>query len=181
MKRLNERVRVLQKLGADEGGGHDLLTPTPISSQHLELMEVIEQNFRRHMGIRAGQQTNTTDTSSLTLKILNANTVSEAESKWLNYVDNGLNPLFQLVLRMAAIDGILSAVSVGDESSYALQIYRLKPYFSPSTQEMLQLAQVAIARMDLGLDRAQVIHELIYPNLPLEEIEARLRPNLEDL
>jgi hypothetical protein len=46
---------------------------------------------------------------------------------------------------------------------------------------MLQNAQVAMAWIDMGMDRTQVLHELIFPDLPIEEVEAKLRPNLEDL
>jgi hypothetical protein len=181
LKRLQARSRVLQKLGADDGGGHNVLAPPSISSQHLEFMEKLNKIFRDHMGIRSGDDSMAKDLSSLALKLLNATTISKAESKWLNYVEAGLVPLLQLILRMAAVDGILSAVSPLNPDTYQLTAYRKKPYFSLSPTEMLQNAQVAMAWIDMGMDRTQVLHELIFPDLPIEEVEAKLRPNLEDL
>lgn len=181
LKRLQARSRVLQKLSADDGGGHTVLAPPSISSQHLEFMERINANFREHMGIRNGDDSMAKDLSSLALKLLNATTISKAESKWLNYVDAGVTPLLQLILRMAAVDGILSAVSPINPETYQLFTYRKTPYFSLSPTEMLQMAQVAMAHIDMGVDRVQALHEFIFPDLPIEEIANKLRPNLEDL
>lgn len=181
LKRLKARVQVLQKEANEDGGSVDLLTPNAITPQHLDLIERLEQNFKRHLGIKSGHQDNTHDVSSLSLRILNSATISKAESKWLSYVDNGLRVALQLVLKMAAVDGILSIVNPNTPETYQLAIHRLTPYFSETPQEQLQQLELAARLVDLGVDRSQALKETYWPQLSLDQISALLRPNFEDI
>ena len=182
LKRLKARLQVLQKESQEDGGGVDVLQYNAIQDEHLQLITKLEDSFNRLMGIRmGGADVRSADVSSLTLRILNSATISKAESKWQNYITDGLKPLFELCLQMAAIDGMLLGVNINDYSTYKLSITRKKPYFVESPLEVGQQLTVAQQLVDLGVDRIEALKSTIWPGLSYGQIEEKLRINLEDI
>ena len=181
LKRLKARVQVLQKEPNEDGGTVDVLQYNAIEPEHLDLIALLETSFNKLMGIKSGTEVKSADVSSLTLRIMNSATISKAESKWQTYVEDGLEPMFETILKMAAIDGILLIVNINDEESYCIEITRKMPYFVESPSEVSQQLAVAQQLVDLGVDRVEALKSTIWPGLTYGQIEEKLRPNLEDI
>jgi hypothetical protein len=181
LSRIQKRVQVYQKEANEDGGSIDVLDFKPIKGEHLQLIEKLESNFNNLMGIKVNSEVKSSDMSSLALRILNASTISKAETKWETYVEDGFKPLFERVLLMAKMDGILPQVSLDNTDSYDLTITRKKPYFDSSPLERLQQLQVATAMVDLGVDRTVALKETIWAQYSIQQIEEKLRLNLEDV
>lgn len=179
LDRLKNRVQVLES-SPDSDGRIDSLKFNSISSQHLELIDKLEKEFNNSMGI-ARQDVTPNEMSSLALRILNSSTIAKAESKWTNYVESGLRPLMEMILIMSSQDGILSSINRDARETYAISILRNENYFPMSPQEQVQNLEVATRMVELGVDRAQALKETIWSHLSIQEIEARLNPNLEDI
>lgn len=181
LERIKKRIQVYQKEPNEDGGSVDVLDFKSIKREHLEFINKLEDNFNSMMGIKVNKEVSSSDVSSLALRILNGSTISKAETKWETYVIDGFIPLFQKVLLMAGVDGILSQVSKNNLDSYKIFITRKRPYFDIAPQEKIQLLQVATQLVELGVDRAMALKDTIWPNLSIEEIEEKLRLNLEDI
>lgn len=180
LHRIQNRVQVLES--SDTEGKIDSLSFNSISSQHLQLIDTLNDEFAKMMGIKnnlSGSSSN--DLSSLTLRIQNSTTISKAESKWRNYVDDGIKPLLENVLIMASVDGILPSVNPELQESFDLNIVRNKEYFPPSPSEKLKLIEMATSLTELGVDRVEALKETIWSNLSSEEIESKLNRNIEDI
>jgi hypothetical protein len=181
LARIRKRVQVLQKESGETGGQIDVLNFDAIQGTHLEAIELLKSNFNSFMGIKISDSGTRADVSSLTLRILNAATISKAESRWQNYVEDGLKPLFETALRMAAVDGMLAIVNLGKPETYAVTVTRKRPYFVESPLEQMQLLDVAQRLVDLGVDRVYALRETYWPNLTEDQIREKLRINLEDV
>lgn len=182
LKRLKKRIQVLQKESNEDGGTVDVLNYQAISEEHLKLIDKLENNMNRHMGIRVGGEAKASaDVSSLALRILNSSTISKAEGKWQNYVEDGLVLVFELALRMSAADGMLLMVNPSVPESYKVAVTRKMPYFVESPMEKSQLLSVAQQMVDLGVDRIEALKATVWPHLSIGQIEEKLRINLEDV
>jgi hypothetical protein len=181
LKRLRARVQVLQKEANEDGGTIDILNPSAISAEHLQFIGALQDNFNHHMGVKLGTEIKSADVSSLTLRILNSATISRAEAKWQNYVEDGLKVAIERCLQMSAIDGILLNVNLKDYATYQLSFNRKKPYFVESPLEISQQLTVAQQLVDLGVDRVEALKQTVWPGLSYGQIEEKLRVNLEDI
>ncbi len=180
LTRLKKKIQVLSKESGEQGGQVDVLNFDAIQDTHLEIIDKLKANFNSFMGIKVGDSGIKADVSSLTLRILNAATISKAESRWQNYVEDGLTPVFEKCLQMAAVDGMLAMVNLAKPETYKVVITRKKPYFVESPVEKTQLLDVAQRLVDLGVDRVVALKETIWPNLTEDQIREKLRINLED-
>jgi hypothetical protein len=174
IQRLKKRIQVLQKEPNEDGGGPEYLNIDPIKKEHLSLLDRIEGHFRMHMGISAAYKELPTQISNVALKTLNSATIDVAQSKWLNYVDNGLNRIIKLCLEFAIQDGILSLALP------EITCTRIKPYFAQSSQELLQNATYAQTLIDMGIDRAIALQQVVYPHLSIERVNEILNPMLTE-
>jgi hypothetical protein len=174
LARLRKRVQVLQAEPNEDGGKPEYMNVSPIKKEHLQLLHEFEAEFRQYMGISAAYTELPAQISNVALKTLNSATIDVAQSKWLNYVDQGLVPLFELALYCANLDGFLP------NQDTKITISRTKAYFSESPQERIQKITFAQALVDMGVDRAQALQETIWPNLTIEEINQRLMPVFDE-
>ncbi len=181
LDKLKKRIQVLTSMPEADAGKLDTLNFSAISREHLDFIDQLKDNFNESMGIKSDNAEIGKDVSSLTLRIQNSSTISKAESKWQNYVDNGLEPLLEKVLLMANTDGILSNVDPLDPETYNVNLNRNKPYFPISPSEKVQQLNVATQLVELGVDRSEALKETIWSDLSLEEIESKLSGNLDDL
>jgi hypothetical protein len=181
LDKLKKRIQVLTSMPEADAGKLDTLNFNAISKEHLDFIDQLKDNFNDSMGIKSNNSDIGKDVSSLTLRIQNSATISKAESKWKNYVDNGLKPLLEKVLLMANTDGILSNVDPLDTETYNVNLTRSKPYFPTSPSEKVQQLNVATQLVELGVDRAEALKETIWSDLTLDEIESKLSGNLDDM
>lgn len=175
LAKLKNRTQVLQKEPENEGGAPEVLQPNPIPEEAFTLYETLKENFFSYMGIsQKKREQNTNDISSLSLRILNQDTISKAETKWSNYIDFGLTLLLEKCLRFSAIDGYTSLVNPLDPNTFTIQVTRIKPYFTHTPQETLTLLAVAENLRNLGVSMVTALKETVYQNLTEEEIRERL-------
>lgn len=176
---IKKRLQVVEKSIPEDGGAPEVLTFQAISEQHLSLIDKAHSNFMEFMGIQTRDNEVRGDLSSIALKILNSSTISIAEKKWANFVDDGLKPMLEKVLVMAAVDGQLGQVDANNYDTYRLTVHRQKPYFPESPQERIQLATLAQSLVDLGIDRTRALRETIFPGYSLAQIEEMIRPGAD--
>lgn len=166
LKALKARVQVLQSESADDGGNTHILAPQGMPTSHFELIDRLKASLVDALGRSHAEQA-TPDSSSLTLRLLNAKTISLAENRWVTYVEEGLIPLMQKVLLAAAIDGVIAGVSAANMAE--IQARRSKPYFPTAPSEKTQLLTVASELTSLGVRREVALRE-VFPELTDEQI-----------
>jgi hypothetical protein len=176
IKALNNLSQVLEKLPNEDGGGHTLLQPQPLTSTELDYLKYKKESFRRNLGVTSPYETKLTDVSGVALRIMNDGLISRAQSKWQTIVEDGFSSLFQLILTMASRLNLVSDLGKVDFS-----INRIKPYFEQTSKEKIESLEVARQLIELGIDRSEALRETYYTNLSLEEIEEKLRPTMDDL
>lgn len=176
---LNDKKQVLQKMPPDEGGGHQLLQPVPLTEAELNYLKIKKESFKRFMGITNTQETKFADPSGVALRIMNDGLISRAQEKWTEIVSYGLEDLLDLVLYLAESKGIISLGSLSNKP--IVRMFRAEPYFIKTEAEKLQSLDVAERLIELGITREQALQETYYTNRTLEEIRLMLRPNLEDV
>jgi hypothetical protein len=174
IQRLKKRIQVLQADPAEDGGKPEYLNISPIKKEHLSFLHGLEAQFRQNTGLSASYTELPAQVSNVALKTLNAATIDIAQSKWLNYVDQGLEPLFELALHCANLDGFLS------NTDTQVSINRAAPYFAESAQEKLQNATYAQALIDMGVDRATALQQTVWSHLTIEEINHMLSPMFDE-
>ena len=168
-RELQARVQVLLKEPEEDGGKPELLQPIPMPSSHKELVTKLEKNLAEHLGTSYGTDTAPPDTASVTLKLLNAKTISTAEERWSRYAADGLVNLLGKLLISAGVDGVLTSVNANDPSTYHLEIRRKQPYFTTTPQEKLQILTIAESLINLGVRREVALREF-YPDKTDEQI-----------
>jgi len=179
IKALNQKKQVLQKLPSDEGGGHEILQPAPLTQHELEYLKYKKEAFKRLHGITNTQETRLNDASGIALRIMNDGLISKAQSKWSQIVEAGLNPLLDLVCRLGQAQGLYNLGSFFPKCGFYL--VRKEPYFAQTEGEKIQSLEVTNRLIEMGVDRAEALKETFYTHLTLEEINAKLRVNLEDI
>ena len=176
---LNNKIQVLQKLPADEGGGHSLIQPAPLTETELKYLEYKKASFKRVMGITNTHEAQLNDVSGAALRIMNDGLISKAQTKWSQIVEGGLEPLLNLVARMGHTLNLYNLASL--YSTPIFKVARKQPYFSVTEQEKLQSLEVANRLIEMGVDRVHALKETYYTHLTMQEIESMLRVNLEDI
>lgn len=178
---IRKRIQVVQKETPEDGGAPEVLSFQAISAEHLDLIKLAKDNFLEFMGVSSKGDDVRGDVSSVTLKILNSSTISTAEKRWVNYVDDGIKPLLEKVMLMAGVDGKLGQINSAVYDSYKLTVHRRQPYFPESADERSKLAALASQLVDLGIDTAVALKETLYPGKSINEIAEMLKPGLEDV
>lgn len=169
LEQLRARVNVLQKYADSDGGPVELLSPVAMPESHRLMIEDLEKNLADHLGSSWGQDSAPPDTSSVTLRLLNAKSISTAEARWQTYVIEGLQPFLGKILIAAAVDGVVSGVNYWDESTYCVEVRRKKPYFPESPIEKGQLLSNAANLTNLGI-KPEVALRDYFPSLTDEQI-----------
>lgn len=182
LKALNKKSQVLQKLPADEGGGHSLLQPQPLTPTELDYLKFKKSEFRRLMGITNTTETQLNDPSGAALRLMNDGLISKAQTKWTEIVESdGLEDLITKFARMASSLGIFSLGSLQTQEDCIYTLQRSQPLFTLNDNEKVSALNVAQMLVDLGVDRIYALKETLYSHLTLEEIQSKLRVNLEDV
>jgi hypothetical protein len=176
LARLQKRIQVLQKDPAEDGGSPEILEANSITDEHLSLMDRLESYFRSYTGLSSAYHELPAQISNVALKTLNSATIDLAETRWLNYVDEGLIPVLTKCLKFSG----LPLVRVDNPETYMISAHRNKPYFAESVADRVQQLTIAEALVNIGMDRAHALRETFYPNLTTEQIREKLNPNLGD-
>ncbi|CBA17775.1 putative virion structural protein [Acaryochloris phage A-HIS1] len=179
LEEIRSRAQVWSMDAEETNGKPSYLEIQPIPSDHPKFVETLTLNVRRKLGSPMVNASGVSDgTSSLTLRMLNAATISTAEARWETYVTEGLEPLFECMLIMAAFDGILGNVTPLDPETHSVIIRRMRPYFPKSPQERLTSVTLASELITLGLRPEVVIAEEVYDHLTPEQVAERLEGDL---
>lgn len=172
---LRKRDQVVQKAETAEGGSPDILQARPLSKDQREYLQDLTQSFRLQMGVNDPNPPISGDVSSLTLKTIHSQSIKTSEALFKTLIATGLASAFSTILQMAIHDQVIA-------SAFDLEIAvaRIEPYFPLSPSETSQLVLVAQQLIDAGLTREQALKETIYPELSIEQISEKLKPNIED-
>lgn len=170
---LNRKAKVLTKFDSEDGGDIKPISVNPISEQSLKLIEKLEINFKKAMGIRYSDDEPSTETSSVTLKILNSATINKAAEKWEYLVEQGFVPLLEKVLRYSYIDKNLLGFNPEDPEDYKVTFSRLKAFFPESSAEKLTKLSIVEALKEIGINPIEALKEY-YPEKTSEEINELL-------
>lgn len=171
LRRIKSRINVFQKLGPEDGGSVELLSRSGMPKEQSVYIKELANNLYRHLGISVQSDINgKTDLSYVALKLLNEDTISTAETKWISLVENGLEPLLELISRLGKLD----KVWVGEPEKVELK--RKKPYFNLSAKEQLDLLTISERLVEAGVDTIKAYKFGIFGHLDEAEIE-ELMPN----
>ena len=176
---LNNKIQVLQKQPNEDGGGHTLLQPNPLSSEEIEYLKYKKEAFNKSLGISNPFETDSKDSSASgrALIIRNDAIISRAQTKWQEIVDDGLAILFEKLLR---ISGKLNHIFLGSFDQ-KVKISRNLSYFTPTQEEQLKELDIAERLVDLGVKPDVSLQLTFFKSKTLEEINQLLRPNREDV
>ena len=175
LKALAARSRVLQSLPDADGGKPETLDMKPMPQGHAEYVAQLNENLADHLGSPIVTDRVAGDTSSLTLRLLNAPIIDTAEKKWSAYVSSGVEELLALSLQMAAFEGILGNVNPMDPETYSISMSRKQPYFAPTPGEKQQSLSVVQSLVEIGI-RPEVALEMEYfTNYSEEQIVQMLK------
>jgi len=171
LKRIKQRVNVFQKMPNEDGGGVEILSRSGMPKEQSVYIKELANNLYKHLGVSVQSDINgKTDLSYIALKMLNEDTISTAETKWVSLVVNGLQPLLELISRLGSVD----KVWVGVQEKVELK--RIKPYFSLSAKEQLDLLTISERLIEAGIDPVEAFKFGIFSHLDKEKIE-ELMPN----
>lgn len=169
-KDLKARRQVVEKLPNEDGGSPEILNFQPVPETALKQQDRLERSLAQMLGTDDfGSADVKSDLSSLTLRLLNGNSISLAEEKALLYI-GGLQVLFGKLLRAAAIDGVIADVSAADPASYKVLITRKKPYFEETPAERSQNIGNAAALVELGIRREVALQKYVFSDLTEQEV-----------
>lgn len=179
LNEIRQRSQVLLKDSEDANGNPEYLGMPPLPPGHPKYIEQLVYNLRKKLGSPIADSSGVSDgTSSLTLRMLNAATISTAEDRWQTYVNEGLCPLFKNMLIAAAFDGILGNVTPLDPSTHMIKVKRKKPYFPESPTERQTSVNLAESLIMLGIAPEIALSEEVYKTLTPEEVLERLSGDL---
>lgn len=181
LEAIRMRSQVLQA-GSKEDGGHPvILNPPTMPESHEMLINRLQRNLAEHLGVSSVIDQTPNEMSSLTLRLLNASTISLAETKWANYVVEGLEPLFGAMLIAAGAEGVLSGVWANDPSTYEVKISRAQPYFPVAPSEKQALLSVAEQLVSLGVKREVALAREYFTDLTIEQVGEMLDANFVEI
>lgn len=172
LKRLRQRANVLEKLPEADGGAPSVLQMQPMPSDHKEFVRDLSHRLAAHLGTPEVEETGRTgrEISSLTLKIMHAETIACAEKFWCAYVTDGLKALFEKMLVASAFEGVLANVNPNDPDSFSVAITRKRPYFSVSPAEKQQQLQIVEQLVLLGVRREDALAQEFYTEKSAEQV-----------
>jgi hypothetical protein len=174
---IRKRSQVLQAGSVEDSGHPIILQPTAMPESHDRLLDRIQRNLWEHLGISTQTDQAPPDTSSLTLRMLNAATISTAEKRWSSYVTHGLKPLFGNLLLAAAANGVLASVWPSDPETYELTISRATPYFPVAPMEKQSQLAVAETLVGLGIKREVALAREYFTELTVEQVAEMIDEN----
>lgn len=172
---LARRVQVLQGSLDPDRQRIEVLKMDAVPSDHSNYLEALKRNLHQHLGSSYVPPNSTPETSSLALKVINEASISTAERKWENYVNQGLEVFLGRILLAASFDGLYSAAFPSEPQSFQVEISRKKPFFSLSPQDKLSQLAVTQQLIGLGIDPLHAFQEF-YGNLSIEEIQELMTP-----
>ena len=178
-KALQNKEQVLQKEPNDEGGGHDLLQPVPFTREQLDYLKSQKDSFRRSIGVLSPIDEVSGEHSGVAIHNLTDGLVSVATEKWEILVNEGLEPLFDMILRMASLDGFLNLSGDLVIKDCMVEISRKKPYYTPTPQDIKTNCDIALSLLELGVSRENAL-KIIYPHKSSDEIKDLINPILEE-
>ena len=178
LKEIRSRAQVMYKDDELAAGKPEYMQMQPVPSDHPQFLEMLTQNLRKHLGSPIPDTKGGAELSSLTLRIMNAATISTAEARWQTYVEDGLRPLFEKLLIASAYDGILGNVTPLDPDTHALNIKRKRPYFPQTPAERQQAINNADSLIMLGVSKEVALSEEVYTELTAEQVQERLEGDL---
>lgn len=175
---INELVKKTGVLYSDEDSPIGLLQPKPLSEDVSNYLRDKKQAFRANLGVQDLSMNLTRSSSEISgkaLTILKQPLIQKAEERWLSLVTDGLQPLFDLILRMAAKNQMITG------QYKEVTINRIKPYFPDTPTDKLDKLRVVSELIEIGLSREEALKSEFWPHMSLEEIREKIRPNLEDV
>jgi hypothetical protein len=177
LEAIRMRSQVLQAGSKDDGGHPIILNPPTMPESHERLIERLQRNLADHLGVSSTIDQTPNEMSSLTLRLLNAATISVAEDKWANYVVEGLEPLLGTMLVAAGAEGVLAGVWASDPSTHEVKISRAQPYFPTAPAEKQALLSVAEQLVSLGVKREVALAREYFTDLTIEQVGEMLDAN----
>ena len=177
LEAIRSRSQVLQAGSVEDAGHPVILQPTAMPESHDRLLERVQRNLWEHLGISTQTDQAPPDTSSLTLRMLNAATISTAEKRWSSYVTHGLRPLLENMLLAAAANGVLAGVWPSNPETYELTISRAAPYFSVAPIEKQSQLAVAETLVSLGVKREVALAREYFTELTIEQVAEMIDEN----
>lgn len=173
LQKLQERSQVLQGTMDREQQDLSVLTFPSMPADHPEFVKGLQREFNRHMGISLFTDEAPRDVASVTLRTLASDTLRVAQRKALFYIDYGLEPLLEKVLKLAAYDGVITTVRPNDTSTFDVTISKKEPDFPETPQEKLVNIEIGQALIGLGVEPSVALSQ-VYPQKTSEEIDQLL-------
>lgn len=166
---------VLQAESAEDGGNPQAISFNPVPSNHDSYLDRLKREFCDQMGITYLRDiSGVSNSSSLALKTLFSSSIRTAEEK-SRILFESVCRLYELALRMAAIEGVLIDVFINRPDSYQVEYAITGEPFPLSPAERLQNIQIVRSLTELGIDLPIALQEFYTKSVA--EIESMLSPN----
>ena len=166
-KELHQRKQVLTGSSSPELQALGLLPSSGMPSEHSGFIERLNKSFNEHVGISWLPDVMPGDTSSLTLRLLNARSIATSQRMADVYL-GGFSELLEKSLRMAQVDGL--GLSGDPEVDFKF----LAEIFPPTPTDKLQILSVAEQLISMGV-KPEIALKEYFPELDSDEIVGLLQ------
>lgn len=161
-KELHNRKQVLTGSSSPELQPLEIMGSSGMPSEHARFLEGLTKSFNEHLGISWLPDVMPGDTSSLTLRLLNARSIATSERTSDVYL-GGFEELLEKALRLAPVDGFKVSGDPEVEFKFISEI------FPPTPTDKLQILSVAEQLISMGI-KPEIALQEYYPHLDSDEI-----------
>lgn len=168
-KAIAKRDVVLQAESSEDGGNPTALEFNPVPTSLFEYLDILNRNFFQQQGLSYVKEvTGFATASSLALKMIYSQSLRTANDK-INMLGSSIAKFLSILLRMAAIDGMLLDVFLNDPLTYDIGWRTTGDPFPISSQEKLTNLNIASQLRDIGISPEVALQEF-YSSKSTDEI-----------